>query len=174
MAERHGWSIAEDGDHWRRVVPSPAPVEIPDLKVIRLLLRHGTIVICAGGGIPVMARPDGSLTGVQAMARSRRALSGSVSEEDGDARRHHAEACADTVAARRVTLRARDQGAPWRARRAAPMATTYAGGGQSLAGGGARTIVSPATLYRMKRGTVREKDRMDAAALRRGFDLEDD
>jgi carbamate kinase len=68
MAERHGWSIAEDGEHWRRVVPSPAPVEIPDLKVIRLLLRHGTIVICAGGGgIPVMARPDGSLAGVQAV-----------------------------------------------------------------------------------------------------------
>jgi len=68
MAERHGWSIARDGEHWRRVVPSPAPVEIPDLKVIRLLLRHGTIVICAGGGgIPVMAHPDGSLTGVQAV-----------------------------------------------------------------------------------------------------------
>ena len=36
--------------------------------MIRLLLRHGTIVICAGGGgIPVMAHPDGSLTGVQAV-----------------------------------------------------------------------------------------------------------
>jgi carbamate kinase len=68
MAQRHGWSIAGDGAHWRRVVPSPAPVEIPDLKVIRLLLQHGTIVICAGGGgIPVIARPDGSLTGVQAV-----------------------------------------------------------------------------------------------------------
>jgi hypothetical protein len=40
--------------------------------------------------------------------------------------------------------------------------------------GGARTVVSPATLYRMKRDTVREKDRVDAAALRRGFDREDD
>ncbi|WP_371038597.1 carbamate kinase [Rhodosalinus sp. FB01] len=68
MAERHGWTVAQDGEHWRRVVPSPAPVEIPDLKVIRQLLLHGTIVICAGGGgIPVMARPDGSLTGVQAV-----------------------------------------------------------------------------------------------------------
>ncbi|MAU51763.1 MAG: carbamate kinase [Roseovarius sp.] len=68
MAARHGWSIAEDGEHWRRVVPSPAPVEIPDIKVIRLLLQHGTIVICAGGGgIPVVERPDGSLTGVQAV-----------------------------------------------------------------------------------------------------------
>lgn len=68
MAGRHDWSIAADGEYWRRVVPSPAPVEIPDLKVIRLLLQNDTIVICAGGGgIPVMARPDGSLMGVQAV-----------------------------------------------------------------------------------------------------------
>ena len=68
VADRHKWSIAQDGDKWRRVVPSPAPVEIPDLKVIRLLLLHGTIVICAGGGgIPVIAGPDGMLTGIEAV-----------------------------------------------------------------------------------------------------------
>lgn len=68
VSDRHKWSIAQDGDKWRRVVPSPAPVEIPDLKVIRLLLLHGTIVICAGGGgIPVIANPDGTLTGVEAV-----------------------------------------------------------------------------------------------------------
>lgn len=68
MAEKRGWSVAQDGDHWRRVVPSPAPVEIPDLKAIRQLLVHGTIVICAGGGgIPVVARPDGRFTGVEAV-----------------------------------------------------------------------------------------------------------
>lgn len=68
MAERHGWDVAADGTHWRRVVPSPAPVEIPDLKVIRLLLLHGMIVICAGGGgIPVIARPDGGLIGIEAV-----------------------------------------------------------------------------------------------------------
>ena len=68
VADRHKWSIAQDGDKWRRVVPSPAPVEIPDLKVIRLLLLHGTIVICAGGGgIPVIANPDGMLTGIEAV-----------------------------------------------------------------------------------------------------------
>ncbi|NHQ75380.1 carbamate kinase [Roseovarius gahaiensis] len=68
VADRHNWSIAQDGQTWRRVVPSPAPVEIPDLKVIRLLLLHGTIVICAGGGgIPVIANPDGTLTGVEAV-----------------------------------------------------------------------------------------------------------
>jgi len=68
MARRNGWSIAADGPHWRRVVPSPRPVEIPDLKVIRQLLIHGAVVICAGGGgIPVVARPDGSLAGVEAV-----------------------------------------------------------------------------------------------------------
>jgi carbamate kinase len=68
IAERNGWVIAQDGEYWRRVVPSPAPQEIPDLKVIRQLLAHGTVVICAGGGgIPVVARPDGSLTGVEAV-----------------------------------------------------------------------------------------------------------
>jgi len=68
VAERHKWSIAQDGDKWRRVVPSPAPIEIPDLKVIRLLLLHGTIVICAGGGgIPVIASPEGMLSGIEAV-----------------------------------------------------------------------------------------------------------
>ncbi|WP_439155183.1 carbamate kinase [Yoonia sp.] len=68
LAADHGWQIAQDGDHWRRVVASPAPQDIPDLKVIRQLLLHGTIVICGGGGgIPVMARSDGSLKGVEAV-----------------------------------------------------------------------------------------------------------
>jgi len=68
VAEQHKWSIAQDGDKWRRVVPSPAPVEIHDLKVIRLLLLHGTIVICAGGGgIPVIENADGTLSGVEAV-----------------------------------------------------------------------------------------------------------
>lgn len=63
-----GWSIAQDGAHWRRVVPSPTPIEIPDMRVIRMLLDQGVIVICAGGGgIPVIRRPDGSLIGVEAV-----------------------------------------------------------------------------------------------------------
>ncbi len=67
-AKRHGWSIAADGAYWRRVVPSPAPMEILDLKVIRQLLGGGTVVICAGGGgIPVLQRPDGCLVGVEAV-----------------------------------------------------------------------------------------------------------
>lgn len=63
-----GWAIAQDGDHWRRVVPSPAPIEIPDMRVLRLLLDQGVIVICAGGGgIPVVRRSDGSMIGVEAV-----------------------------------------------------------------------------------------------------------
>ncbi|MAC99457.1 carbamate kinase [Pseudomonas abyssi] len=62
------WSIAQDGDKWRRVVPSPAPLEIPDLSVLKILLRNEVIVICAGGGgIPVVRKPDGSLVGVEAV-----------------------------------------------------------------------------------------------------------
>ncbi|RHW23105.1 carbamate kinase [Pseudomonas jilinensis] len=67
-AKAAGWHIAQDGDKWRRVVPSPKPLEIPDMRVIRLLLDKGVVVICAGGGgIPVLRRDDGSTVGVEAV-----------------------------------------------------------------------------------------------------------
>lgn len=67
-AQAAGWSIAADGDQWRRVVASPKPLEIPDLRVLLLLLDQGVIVICTGGGgIPVIRLADGSLTGVEAV-----------------------------------------------------------------------------------------------------------
>lgn len=63
-----GWSIAPDGDKWRRVVPSPKPQEIPDLRVLKLLLEQGVVVVCAGGGgIPVLRREDGSMVGIEAV-----------------------------------------------------------------------------------------------------------
>lgn len=68
LAVARGWSVAPDGDKFRRVVPSPPPTHIPDVDVIRLLLDANVIVICAGGGgIPVVRRADGSLVGVQAV-----------------------------------------------------------------------------------------------------------
>ena len=68
LSRRHGWSMAQDGDHWRRVVASPRPVGVPDLELIRLLSEHGAVVICAGGGgIPVAARSDGRHEGVEAV-----------------------------------------------------------------------------------------------------------
>ena len=62
-AESDGWTIGEDaGRGWRRMVPSPAPLEIVELPAIRTLLDNGTLVIAAGGGgIPVVYKPDGTL-----------------------------------------------------------------------------------------------------------------
>jgi carbamate kinase len=48
-AEKH-WIFKPDGPHWRRVVPSPKPRRIFEIRPIRWLLERGTIVICAGGG----------------------------------------------------------------------------------------------------------------------------
>ncbi|MEJ2128767.1 MAG: carbamate kinase [Woeseiaceae bacterium] len=61
--EKDGWVVAEDaGRGWRRVVPSPAPLRILEMPVIRALVESDTIVVAAGGGgIPVIQKPDGSL-----------------------------------------------------------------------------------------------------------------
>ncbi len=68
LAQERGWSVAPDGPHYRRVVPSPKPQRILELSVIDLLLQHGIVVICAGGGgIPTVFRNDGSLIGVEAV-----------------------------------------------------------------------------------------------------------
>ena len=55
MSQRPGWILKEDvGRGWRRVVPSPQPVEIVGKNIINLLLDNDIIVIAAGGGgIPV-------------------------------------------------------------------------------------------------------------------------
>jgi carbamate kinase len=67
--ERDGWAMREDaGRGWRRVVPSPEPREIVELPAIEALLATGAVVVAAGGGgIPVVRRPDGALTGVEAV-----------------------------------------------------------------------------------------------------------
>jgi carbamate kinase len=68
LAEERGWHIALDGDAFRRVVPSPRPKRILELEIIEILLEHGVIVICAGGGgIPVVQKKDGSMLGVEAV-----------------------------------------------------------------------------------------------------------
>lgn len=68
LASERGWQIAPDGDKWRRVVPSPRPLEIMEASVISFLVERGVIVICTGGGgVPVIAREDGSLCGVEAV-----------------------------------------------------------------------------------------------------------
>ncbi|MBI1376949.1 MAG: carbamate kinase [Frankiales bacterium] len=59
LAEERGWAVRRDGEHWRRVVPSPEPRRIFEIRPITLLLEHGTVVICTGGGgIPTMYLPQ--------------------------------------------------------------------------------------------------------------------
>ena len=70
LAAEKGCAIKQDGDKWRRVVPSPLPKHIFEIRPIRWLLEKGAIVICAGGGgIPTMYKPDGTRTleGVEAV-----------------------------------------------------------------------------------------------------------
>jgi carbamate kinase len=63
-----GWQVRRDGKGWRRVVPSPEPVELLELPLIRMLLSSGTVVVCAGGGgAPVIRDSAGLLRGVEAV-----------------------------------------------------------------------------------------------------------
>jgi carbamate kinase len=63
-----GWAIAPDGDNFRRVVASPKPKKIFEIRPIRSMVEQGTIVICAGGGgIPTMYDEHGKLRGVEAV-----------------------------------------------------------------------------------------------------------
>ena len=64
LAEARGWSVARDGDAWRRVVASPAPTGVVELPVVEELLGLGVTVICAGGGgAAVVARRSGARNG---------------------------------------------------------------------------------------------------------------
>jgi len=68
LTHDRGWAMARDGEHWRRVVPSPEPVEIVELATVRLLVDQDVTVICSGGGgIPVVADGAGGLRGVEAV-----------------------------------------------------------------------------------------------------------
>lgn len=65
LASERGWSIARDGERWRRVVPSPRPLHVIEHEAAEHLLRAGFVTICmGGGGIPVTRGPEG-LKGVE-------------------------------------------------------------------------------------------------------------
>jgi carbamate kinase len=58
LAAEKGWAIKPDGDKWRRVVASPQPKRIFEIRPVRWLLERGCVVICTGGGgIPTMYEP---------------------------------------------------------------------------------------------------------------------
>jgi len=73
--ESEGWSVVEDAARgYRRVVPSPEPLAIVELEVIREMVANGVLVIAAGGGgIPVVECEDGRLEGVEAVIDKDRA-----------------------------------------------------------------------------------------------------
>jgi carbamate kinase len=58
LAAAKGWAIRADGEKWRRVVASPEPKRIFEIRPIRWLLERGCVVVCTGGGgIPTMYLP---------------------------------------------------------------------------------------------------------------------
>ena len=69
-----GWEIVEDAARgYRRVIPSPDPIDIVELEVIRDLVNDGVLVVAVGGGgIPVVRR-NGTLQGVEAVIDKDRA-----------------------------------------------------------------------------------------------------
>ncbi len=73
--EKQGWAMRQDaGRGWRRVVPSPEPLEIIEEPAIRALLERDMIVIAAGGGgIPTIRTAAGDLQGVAAVIDKDRA-----------------------------------------------------------------------------------------------------
>jgi carbamate kinase len=74
LAAERGWTFKRDGDHMRRVVPSPVPKRIFEHRPIKWLLDQGCIVICAGGGgIPTAYRPGRELIGIEAVIDKDRA-----------------------------------------------------------------------------------------------------
>ena len=68
IAAEKGYTMKEDaGRGYRRVVPSPLPIDIEEKEIISTLVKNGDVVICAGGGgIPVI-KEGKSLVGVAAV-----------------------------------------------------------------------------------------------------------
>jgi carbamate kinase len=67
LASGRGWTVARDGQYFRRVVASPEPKRVVELQAIERLVAAGALVVCGGGGgIPVV-EDSGALRGVEAV-----------------------------------------------------------------------------------------------------------
>ena len=86
-AAAKGWTVRQDGEYWRRVVPSPVPQRIFQIKPIRWLLEHEVVVVCTGGGgIPTMYKAGTrELVGVEAVIDKDRSSAVLAKDLDADA-----------------------------------------------------------------------------------------
>jgi carbamate kinase len=86
LGEEKGWVMGRDGEGWRRLVASPRPVRILEREVIRLLVDHGVVLLCAGGGgIPVVVDAEGRARGVEAIVDKDRSAGLVARAVDADA-----------------------------------------------------------------------------------------
>ena len=86
LAKQREWTVAQDGEFWRRVVPSPEPLRILEIRSVRLLLDANVVVICAGGGgVPVVAIADEGWRGVEAVVDKDLSAALLADELDADA-----------------------------------------------------------------------------------------
>ncbi|MCL4114338.1 carbamate kinase [Vibrio lentus] len=67
LAEKFHWIVKPDGQHFRRVVPSPRPTGIVEHDAITQLIDAGHLVICTGGGGIPVKKENGKLVGVEAV-----------------------------------------------------------------------------------------------------------
>ncbi len=65
--------IFDSGRGWRKIVPSPTPLEIIEIEAIKTLLKSGIIVIAAGGGGIPVTRDRKKLSGISAVIDKDRA-----------------------------------------------------------------------------------------------------
>ena len=85
LAAERGWTVAPDGEGWRRVVPSPLPKRVFEIRPIQWLLDRDVIVICTGGGgIPTVYRDDGTLEGAEVVIDKDRASALLAAELEAD------------------------------------------------------------------------------------------
>ena len=69
LRDKDGWTVVNDaGRGYRRVVPSPEPLEIVEGEIMKTLFNEGYLVVASGGGgVPVVKDPDGTLRGIEAV-----------------------------------------------------------------------------------------------------------
>jgi carbamate kinase len=86
LAAEKGWTVKPDGPRWRRVVPSPEPQRIFEIRPVRWLLERDTVVICTGGGgIPTMFLPGtNTLVGAEVVVDKDRASALLAAELEAD------------------------------------------------------------------------------------------